>query len=225
MKKIGFIGAFDKIDLVIYIAKVLIESGKRVLVIDTTTLEKTRYIVPTIAPTKFYVTEFEKIDVAVGFDDIDSADRYLGNIEDNYDIVLIDIDSADKFSKFRVFEAEKLYFVTAFDNYSLRKGVEIISNLGTRNRMTKVFFEREIAQENEEHLNLLSITAPVDWEEERIYFPYDQGDISAMIDNQRESRIRFRNLSDQYRDSLYMISQEIAPDVKPGYIRKIMKNI
>ena len=225
MKKIGFIGAFDKTDLIIYIAKILTEAGKRVLVIDTTILEKTRYIVPAIAPTKFYVTEYEKIDVAVGFDNIDLVNKYLGNIETEYDIVLLDVDSAEKFEAFRVYESEKLYFVTAFDNYSLRRGIEIITNIGVRVRMTKVLFEREIFDENDDYLNLISLAAPVDWEEENLYFPYDQGDTSAIIENQRVSKIKFRNLSDQYRDSLYMISQDIIPDVKSGIIRKIMKNI
>ena len=36
MKKVGFVGAFDKTDLVIYIAKILTVLGKRVLIVDTT---------------------------------------------------------------------------------------------------------------------------------------------------------------------------------------------
>ena len=57
MRKIGFIGAFEKTDLIIYTAKILTEVGKRVLMVDTTILQKARYIVPCIAPTRFYVTE------------------------------------------------------------------------------------------------------------------------------------------------------------------------
>lgn len=225
MKKVGFIGAFEKIDLIVYVAKILTEAGKRVLVIDTTVLEKARYIVPAIAPTKFYVTEFEKIDIAVGFEDLESVNKYLGNIELDYDIVLVDIDSSKMFDSFGMINAEKIYFVTAFDNFSLRKGVEIISNMTSSVRMTKVLFERDITEENDEYLNLLSLTSPVKWENEKLYFPYDQGDLTAIIENQRVSKIKFRNLSDQYRDSLYILAQEIIPEVKPGAIRKIMKNI
>ena len=36
MKTIGFIGAYDKTDLIIYIARILTAMNKRVLVIDTT---------------------------------------------------------------------------------------------------------------------------------------------------------------------------------------------
>ena len=85
MKKVGFIGAFEKTDLIIYLAKVLTEAKKRVLVIDTTILQKARYIVPSMSPTKIYVTDYEGIDVAVGFEDFESVSRYLGNIENDYD--------------------------------------------------------------------------------------------------------------------------------------------
>ena len=50
--KIGFIGAYDKTDLIIYIAKILTTLKKKVLVIDATTKQKARYVVPVINPTK-----------------------------------------------------------------------------------------------------------------------------------------------------------------------------
>lgn len=225
MKKIGFIGAFEKTDLIVYVAKILTEIGKRVLVIDTTVLEKAKYIVPAITPTKFYVTEYEKIDIAIGFRDLESIEKYLGGIESNYDIVLIDIDSPEMFDSFNMVSSDKLYFVTAFDNYSLKRGIEIIGNMRPRLRMTKILFERDIIQENEAYLNLLSITFPIDWERDSLYFPYDQGDLTAIIENQRVSKIKFKNLSEQYRDSLSMLAQEIAPETRSGIIRKVMKNI
>ena len=121
MKKIGFIGAFEKTDLIVYIAKILTEVGKRVLVVDTTILQKARYIIPCIAPTKSYVTEYENIDVAVGFDDLESLKKYMGDIENDYDIMLVDVDTYEKFDSFEMIDSEKLYFVTAFDSFSLKK--------------------------------------------------------------------------------------------------------
>ena len=225
MKKIGFIGAFEKTDLIVYTAKILTEIGKRVLVIDTTVLQKAKYIVPTIAPTKFYVTEFEKIDIAVGFEDLESIDKYLGGIEENYDIILVDIDSPEMFDEFEMINAEKLYFTTAFDNFSLKRGIEIIGDMRAKVEMTKILFEREISEDNNEYLNLLTLTSPIEWEKEILYFPYDQGDLSEIIENQRVSKIRFRNLSEQYRDSLRMLATQIIPGTKSGLITKVIKNI
>ena len=65
MKKIGFIGAYDKTDLIVYVAKILTLLNKKVLVIDSTTNQKVRYIIPTISPAVKYITDFENIDIAV----------------------------------------------------------------------------------------------------------------------------------------------------------------
>ena len=43
MTKIGFVGAFDKSDLIIYIARILVELDKKVLIIDSTVNQKIKY--------------------------------------------------------------------------------------------------------------------------------------------------------------------------------------
>ena len=68
MQTIGFIGAYDKTDLILYIAKILTTLGKKVLIVDSSLMQKTRYIVPTINPAQKYITEFERFDVAIGFE-------------------------------------------------------------------------------------------------------------------------------------------------------------
>lgn len=65
MRKIGFIGVYDYIDFVLYVAKILTCMGKKVLIVDGTIMQKAKYIMPTITPSKTYVTEFEDIDIAV----------------------------------------------------------------------------------------------------------------------------------------------------------------
>ena len=91
MKKIGFIGATDKTDLIVYVAKTLELLGKKVIVVDTTIMQKTKYVVPSISPTKTYITDFDNVDYAVGFESAEDLARYLGikeneKLEDlNYD--------------------------------------------------------------------------------------------------------------------------------------------
>ena len=55
MEKVAFIGSYDKADMLICVAKVLTLMKKKVIVIDTTALSKTRYIVPTMQSTKQYI--------------------------------------------------------------------------------------------------------------------------------------------------------------------------
>lgn len=118
-----------------------------------------------------------------------------------------------------------MYFVTAFDNFSLKKGIEIIGTMRKKVRMRKILFEREIMEENDAYLNLLSLTYPIEWEKENLYFPYDQGDLTAIIENQRVTKIKLRNLSEQYRMSLFMLAKEIVPEVKSSELKKVFKNL
>lgn len=110
MKKIGFIGAYDKTDFIIYIARILVALGNKVMVIDSTLNQKAKYIVPVINPTKEYVTDFEGIDVAVGFDNFESIKDYLGMPQSavfDYDYMLIDTDSARVLETFGMREADR----------------------------------------------------------------------------------------------------------------------
>ena len=87
---------------------------------------KTRYIVPTINPAKSYITEFESIDVSVGFTSYDEMKKYLGiqtEKELEYDIALFDVDNIEALEKFDVETFLKNYFVTSFDLYSLKCGL------------------------------------------------------------------------------------------------------
>mgnify|MGYP000145098212 CR=1 FL=1 len=222
MKKIGFIGAYDKTDLILYTAKVIAELNKKVLVIDATTLQKAKYIVPCIAPSKCYITEYEKIDVAVGFNSFDEIKRYLGVEELQYDIVLIDVDENNVFHNFEMVTARKNYFVTAFDSYSLKKGLEVIGKMKDKILMKKILFSQEMLKEEDDYLNFLSFYYSIRWEDQKIFFPYESGDNSAIIENQRTARIRFRNLSDSYKEGLLSITRDILPDEKNSEIRKII---
>lgn len=222
MKKIGFIGAYDKTDLILYTAKVITELNKKVLVIDATVLQKARYIVPCIAPSKCYITEYEKIDVAVGFNNFDEIKKYLGVEELQYDIVLIDVDENNVFHNFEMVTARKNYFVTAFDSYSLKKGLEVIGKMKDKILMKKILFSQEMLKEEDDYLNFLSFYYSIRWEDQKIFFPYESGDNSAIIENQRTARIRFRNLSDSYKEGLLSITRDILPDEKNSEIRKII---
>ena len=228
MKKIGFIGAYDKTDLIIYIAKILTTLKKKVLVIDATTKQKARYVVPVINPTKMYVTEYEEIDIAVGFPIIEDIKRYLGYSEEqdlDYDIVLIDTDSIEGFSIFKLEESFKNYFVTSFDAYSLKKGLEILSELKTVVSLTKVLFAEEMLKEEDDYLNFLSLGYKIIWNEYRIYFPIENGDLSVIYENQRVAKIKFKKLSIQYKDGLAYMSEEILGDVSEMTIRRAIKLI
>ena len=226
MKKIGFIGAYDKTDLIVYVAKILTLLGKKVIVIDSTVNQKARYIVPAINPTVKYISDFEDIDIAVGFSNMDEIRKYLGDIEEKdleYDIALIDTDNIQGFTNFRLTECQKNYFVTSFDNYSLKKGLEILSRLEEVVNLTKVLFSKDMLKEEDDYLNFLSLGYKIAWNEYRIYFPIENGDLSVIYENQRFAKIKLKKMSIHFKDGLAYLTQEILEDVSESNIRKAIK--
>lgn len=228
MKKIGFIGAYDKTDIILSIAKVLTVLEKKVLVIDNTIAQKCKYVVPVINPTKSYITNYEGIDVAVGFDNLNELKQYTG-LEENenleYDFIIIDTDSFEGIANFSLQRADKVYFVTAFDTYSLRKGIEILSQLGIPTRITRIFFSKDMLREEEEYFDYLSLGIKAIWEEEKLYFLLENGDLSAIMENQRISKIKFKNLSNEYKENIAFLVSNIDGQIGEKKVKNIIKEL
>ena len=220
MKKISFIGVYDKIDLILSVAKVLTVAGRKVLVVDTTAKQKSRYVVPVINPTKSYITEFEGIDVAVGFDSIDNIKQYL-SLEENekleYDVILIDADSYDKIVEFNIQDSEKIYYVTSFDAYSLKKGIELLNQLQIPMHMTKLFFSKEMLKEESEYFDYLALGVKAEWSDDKLYFLLENGDQAAICENQR--------LSIEYKDNVSYIVDNIDSEIDEKKAKMIIKNL
>ena len=228
MKKIGFIGAYDKIDFILYVAKILVEMGKSVIIIDGTLTQKAKYIVPVIKPSRTYITDFEGIDIAVGFKNFDNIKQYLAlpeMAELNYDIALIDLDTPEGVEDFKLEQFEQNYFVTSFDLYSIKRGLESISGLKTQVNATKVLFSRDVSKEEDDYLNYLSVGSKIVWNEEIIYFPFEVGDQSVIYENQRVSKIKFKRLSSQYKEGIMYITDKILEGNEESLLRKTFKKI
>ena len=225
MKKIGFIGAYDKTDLLIYIAKLLVENDVKVLIVDATTLQKTRYTVPCIMPSRKYITTYEEMDIAIGFENLQEIMNYAGTQDFNYDIMLLDIDNRKAFENFEMYTSDKNYFVTAFDNYSIKKGLETVGQSEEKMLMTKILFSKNMDRDEDEYLNFLSFYYAVKWSKEKIYFPFEAGDSSVIVQNQRNARISFKEVSMQYKEGILEIISQIAPEIRLGDVKKMLKNI
>lgn len=215
MRKIGFVGAFDKTNLVMYIAKVLQNMNFKVLVIDGTILQKMRYIVPTISRAKAYITEFEKIDFAIGFQSMEEILQYMemDKLEEQllvYDFVLVDVDNKIAFKTFNINNAEKNYFVTGFDIYSLKRGINICTNIEEQVKLTKILYSNNITAEDEEYLNYISLESKIIWDDDMVlYCPLTDEDNKAIEENQRVDKIRVKRLSADYQQALIYIVQNI----------------
>ena len=228
MKNFGFIGAFDKLDLLLYIAKILNTYGKKIIIIDTTLEQKSKYIVPVINPTKTYITRFEDIDIAIGFETYDDIEKYIEQTENKrtiYDYAFVNIDTAHGFENFYNQETLKNYFVTSYDLFSIKKGLEAVSMIRQPIELTKIVFSTEINEEDNYYLEYLSLGYKVGWNEKIINFPYETKDIEVMIENQKINKIKIKNLSLQYKDTLEYMIIDMLPDINQANLRRVIKNI
>lgn len=236
MNKIGFIGAYDKANFITYTAKVLSLLDYKVLVVDASSVQKIKYIIPAINPTKSYITTFEDIDFAVGFEEWAEVERYLGirydsnedeinkTNKDIYDYVLIDVDSSEKLESFEMENADKNYFVTSFDMFSLKKGIDVFRNLVRPINLTKIEFTYETSKEDEEYLNYISLEYKINWNNYALYFQILGEDNKVFEENQRLEKIKFRRLSIGYKESLAYVIQDICKNENVSKIKRTMKD-
>ena len=215
MEKINFIGAYDKTDSIMYIAKILTEMKKKVIIVDATITQKSEYVIPTVENKNEYITNYSNIDFAIGFTNYNDIKTYLGMPQSaafTYDYMLIDIDNSDLLNNFDVYSSKKTYFVTSFDLYALKKGVEVLKRLSLPVEITKVYFSNLMSQTEDDYFNYIATGCRVKWNQDKIYFPLLNEDLDVIKENQRLSKIRFKGLSNEYKTSLMEWTQDICGD-------------
>ena len=215
MEKINFIGAYDKTDSIMYIAKILTEMKKKVIIVDATITQKTKYVIPTIDNRSEYIANYANIDFAIGFTNYNGIKTYLGMPQSaafTYDYMLIDIDNSDLLNNFDVYSSKKNYFVTSFDLYALKKGVEVLKRLSLPVEIMKVYFSNLMSQSEDDYFNYIATGCRVKWNQDKIYFPLLNEDLDVIKENQRLSKIRFKGLSNEYKTSLMEWTQDICGD-------------
>ena len=215
MEKINFIGAYDKTDSIMYIAKILTEMKKKVIIVDATITQKTKYVIPTIDNRSEYIANYANIDFAIGFTNYNDIKTYLGMPQSaafTYDYMLIDIDNSDLLNNFDVYSSKKNYFVTSFDLYALKKGVEVLKRLSLPVEIMKVYFSNLMSQSEDDYFNYIATGCRVKWNQDKIYFPLLNEDLDVIKENQRLSKIRFKGLSNEYKTSLMEWTQDIYGD-------------
>ena len=228
MKKYVFIGAYDKTDMLVYIAKILTLMNKKVLIIDTTLLKKSRYIVPTMVQEKQYITNYEEIDLAIGFESFEEIEKYqektIGKKLD-YDIVLLDIDRAIAYKQFQITSEDRHYLVTSFDVYNVKRAVQVLSHIEKNALVTRIYCTKKMLQEEDEYLRFLAARLNINWDEKNvIYFPFETDDLDAIYVNQRAGRIQMKGLSRTFIDAILYLVEDISSESNNN-VRKIFRRL
>lgn len=223
MEQIGFIGAYDKKDLLLNIAKVITKLNKSVLIVDATIMQRLRYIIPRISNTPTYVSEYDGIDVAVGFMNLAGIAKYLGKTNLDYDLVLIDTDNPQTMSSFMIQNSKINFYVTSYDEFELQRNLEILSVIKSPISLIKLVISSNIENKHDEYLDHLLENFNMSWREEKIIFPDTDFDRGVTLSNQITKQINVKNYSPTYRDGLeYLVSLILEGSVDQASIRRII---
>ena len=239
MRCIGFIGKTNKTEIVQYVAKIINSLGNKVMVIDATMSQKTRYTVPTIVGTETqsqYVVQYDGIEVAVGFGNMLELKKYLlskGEDFNEYDYILVDTDMEEMIEEYDLKSANNIFFVSSYDKYDVIKDIELLRFICASKRradpegtlfIEKVLYYSEINSADGRYIDRLSDNLPIEWDYTTINYPYDQGDLSVNIQNQYAAKLDLRFLTKAYKEALVTTVKMITGE-QEGSLRKVIKNI
>lgn len=228
MEQVGFLGSFDKKDLLIDIGKVLTGLGQKVLVVDATLMQRLKYIVPNVSNNRTitYISEYQGVDVALGFMNLPGIAQYLGTNQIPYDFVLIDTDNVQTMNSFMIPRLRTNFFVTSYDQYEISRAIECFQYFNQPMEVIKVVFSADNTTEQAEYLANLMEKTPVKLKTAEVHFADTIEDRKATLENQLMKEIKLKRYTNSYKDSLeYFVALVAENIVNQADIKKIIKKL
>lgn len=233
MQVIGLIGYVDKYDFAINLAKTLNIMKKSVLVVDATLDRKLKYVIPALSNIgRSYVTQYNDIDFAVGFDSMHDVENYLADQSINiglYDYIVIDIDSPKSYEFFRTRGIDKSYFfidssvLSVAKNKDIVKAIRIYSQQPENIEMTKVTYRDVMSRGADDYFRKEIAEYNIKWRESEFIFQHDDVDKIVDIDSQYSNIIDIKKHSKPYIMNLADMVAEIIEDVTSKEVIKAIK--
>ena len=227
MEQVGFIGFYDKKDLLLNIGKVFSYLGKKTLVVDATMMQRMRYVVPNVSANNSitYVSEYLGVDVAVGFMNLGQVAQYLGTNELNYDFVIIDSDNIQTMYSFMIPSMKNVFYVTSFDKFEVEKSKELLANVNQPLSLKKVIISSNLNSNEDEYLvhSLQNNFVTFDKQHEILFEDTDRNR-AVILQSQLVHEIWFKNYTSTYKDSLEYLAALISEGILPQEeIKKIIR--
>lgn len=228
MKQVGFIGSYDKKDLLLNISKVLSNIGLKVLYVDATMMQRTRYMIQNTSSNNSmaYVSDYLGIDVAVGFMNLGQIAAYFRTNTLPYDLIMIDSDNIQTIASFMIHQLEQIFLVTSFDQSEINKLLEIIKIINKPINVTEVLISSDLSSSQEKALHHKLLETEIKISKNKVQFADTNIDRKATLQNQLVREIRFKNYTNTYKDSLEYITALIAEGLIPqSEIRREIKKV
>lgn len=191
MKQVVFIGAFEKSDILFYIAK-LLSVHHRVAVVDVTSNADYRYAYPKI-PEQTGTQQHDRFDVIENM----TLEKYEQlKMEEAYDFVLIDISYKEELQRWP--SADQYFLVTSHDNAVMQRNAELMDAFfqgKSQSDLVPMFkLVQETTKYTEQVINELFEKHPIDWKETFVFYP-DERDLESKHMNQQLSMLHIKRLS------------------------------
>ena len=228
MEQVGFLGSYDKKDLLLNIGKVLVSLNYRVLIVDATLMQRLKYIVPNVSSNNSitYISEYQCVEVALGFMNVMSIGQYLGTNELPYDFILIDTDNAQTMNSFMVSRLRKLFFVTSYDQYEINRAMETFQYLNQPMGVIKVIISADNSPQQADYVRRIIGKTPVMLKEAEIYFVDNIDDRRVTLENQLMKEIKLKRYTNTYKDALEYATTIAAENIaNQADIRRMIRKL
>lgn len=231
MQTIGMYGYVDKYDFVIATARALNIMGRSVLVIDATADKKYKYIIPSIDNGEKYVTQYGEVDFAIGFESYESLVDYLNerNIDiQKYSYVLLDVENADMYSKFKTTPVDKAYMYIDTNVLSIAKNDELVRKMREDNPekelvFSKILYRAYLSRAATNYLEEKINNYAVKWSDEVYDISTDEQDVMVNIDSEFSGLIDLRKHTKAYIMYMCEYISKILGDTTPKEVLKEIK--
>ena len=224
----GFIGSYEKKDLLLAVGKTLTELYQKVLIVDATMMQTMRYVVPNVSGGRSYtyISDYLGIDVAVGFMNLNQIMQYLGVTELPYDFIIVDSDNFQTTLSFGIPEMQKIFLTTSYDQAELKRTLENIQRINRPIVATRVAFTSDLEANQIEYFNNLIRNYPIQLTDYTVDFVDITEDRKVTLENQLLNEIRFKHYSDTFKGSLeYLVALIAEGIIEQSKIKNIIKKI
>lgn len=231
MQSIGMYGYVDKYDFVIATAKTLEIMGRSVLVIDATSDEKYKYIIPSIDKSQSYLTQYADIDFAIGFNSYEELMNYLnekGIDIQRYSYVLLDVENYEGYRKFKNLEINKSYMFIDTNVVSVARNEELIRVMRAENPekelvFSKILYRAYMSRAANNYLEEKIGNYAVRWTDETYEISMDEQDVMVNIDSQYSGLIDIKKHTKTYILYLCEYISRMLGDVSAKEVLKEIK--
>ncbi|MDD2627425.1 MAG: hypothetical protein PHR25_02675 [Clostridia bacterium] len=232
---IALAGYVNKTDYIINLAKAINYMNKSVLVVDGTLEKRLKYTIPSLNENdknEGYVTQYDSIDFAVGFNSMHDIENYICKRELNiglYDYILIDIDNSEAFENMRARGINKMYFFVEYSNISIARNIELLKTLmiykpiDKKLELTKVLFRHYTTRTSQEYYENKLMNFAIEWNENSFVLTYDDQDRIADIEAQQSGIIDIMRHTKQFVTLIAEMGADILKDVTSSELRKEIK--